>query len=691
MKLALVTPWFGRELHGGAERLAVDLADAFANRGHTVQVFTTCSRDWSDPWDRNTLPPGRANDGLIRVERFRVDKTNTGAFREINRAILGIPRSRLIPGLNAADEPTEAAYVAQNITSTALLSELAQSATSFDRIIFLPYLYGTTLRGWHIPRERAAIVPCLHDEAYAYLGPVGAMMRGAPRLLFNSTGEYELARKLYGPSIDRRSFVVGSAIDPPRHSKSCEPIHGFQPKNARYVLFLGRNKAEKNTDLLIDAFRRFRALKPDSDLQLILAGEETNLIDEPAIRGLGAVSEDEKALLLSSACAIAQPSANESYSRVLAEAWSYGRPAIVHGDCLATTVPMRATGAGWVASTVAEWQRVLHAVDLTPAQALSQVGNRATEWVERNATWPAVIASYERALAPPPPIAEPPATPIAHVVEHASYGDSRTNTMLRINENLRARGYQSMAYANTRDPRLGGLVRQSSEMPEDSIRIEYRNDAVEISNTHVALSELAAFDSDFWNAAPDQSLITSLRGGTLILGVSPVEPGSRLVELLETFGNYLTLDFEARLAIVGPFTDSAYEERVRGSIERLRLENRVFLPGIVSTPALAAFYRSATIFVCNRERVTTGQSIIDAMAFDLPVCCTANDSSRALLQRAGLLVNTTSPIELAALWRVLVEDADTRAILIAGQRRRLATFSIDASLQIIERAIGAAH
>ena len=348
MKLALVTPWFGRELLGGAERLAVDLADAFAGRGHDVTVLTTCSRDWHDPWDRNTLSPGTTNDGKVRVSRFRVDRTNTGAFREINRAVLSVPRGTLVPGLNAADEMIEAAFVQHNIVSTSLLAELARTSNDYDRVLFLPYLYGTTLRGWHIPRERSAIVPCFHDEAYAYLGPVAAMMRGMPLILFNSDGEYELARRIFGPSIDERSLVVGSAVDPPRRSNSRDAIGEFDPERSRYVLFLGRNRPEKNIDLLLDAYRRFAAFEPASDLQLVLAGEETQGERGRGIVGLGPVSDDAKGRLLASARAIVQPSVNESFSRVVVEAWSYGRPAIVHGDCLATAIPMREKNASWL-------------------------------------------------------------------------------------------------------------------------------------------------------------------------------------------------------------------------------------------------------------------------------------------------------------------------------------------------------
>ena len=50
-------------------------------------------------------------------------------------------------------------------------------------------------------------------------------------------------------------------------------------------------------------------------------------------------------------------------------------------------------------------------------------------------------------------------------------------------------------------------------------------------------------------------------------------------------------------------------------------------------------------------------------------------------------MNAAPPIELAALWRVLIEDRQTREIVIAGQRRRLATFAPEASLAVLEAAL----
>lgn len=58
MKLAIVIPWFGRELKVGAEQHAWQIATRLAQRGHDLDVVTTCCRSHQDDWSINHLPSG---------------------------------------------------------------------------------------------------------------------------------------------------------------------------------------------------------------------------------------------------------------------------------------------------------------------------------------------------------------------------------------------------------------------------------------------------------------------------------------------------------------------------------------------------------------------------------------------------------------------------------------------------------
>jgi len=90
-KIAIVAPWFGGELIGGAERLAWELAHALARAGASVDVLTTCSRSFHDDWGANYHRAGvTAIDG-ITVRRFKVDSRDRAAFGRANAVISTLP------------------------------------------------------------------------------------------------------------------------------------------------------------------------------------------------------------------------------------------------------------------------------------------------------------------------------------------------------------------------------------------------------------------------------------------------------------------------------------------------------------------------------------------------------------------------------------------------------------------------
>ena len=72
-RVAFVIPWYGRELMGGAERLAYETATRLAARGLAIEVLTTRCAAFAADWSSNDLPAGVFEiDGVI-VRRFSVD------------------------------------------------------------------------------------------------------------------------------------------------------------------------------------------------------------------------------------------------------------------------------------------------------------------------------------------------------------------------------------------------------------------------------------------------------------------------------------------------------------------------------------------------------------------------------------------------------------------------------------------
>ena len=680
MNLALVTPWFGKELVGGAERLAWELAFGLRARGHGTTVYTTCVESYARPWNKNTLTPGLALVDGLPVLRFPVDRTNLASFHAVNRKLLATDRRNFKPGAEILDEAETRRFVRDNIGSAKLVEHLAARAKTFDAVLFVPYLYGTTLQAWRAVADRAAIVPCLHDEAYAYLDPVSEMMRESAALFFNSQAEYELARRLYGPGIDPRSAVVGSGVATPEAGTL--PVELAEKK---YTLYIGRWDEGKNVSLLVEAFRRFRAITPESPLRLVFAGEgsEKQHFADASILGLGRVSDDERDGLLRNCVALLQPSVNESFSRSIMEAWACGRPVAVHRDCAVTAGALAETGAGWQAGDVAEWQRLFHRLDAAAPIELAALGSRGETYVRENASWERIFERYEERLLAL--VAARDAVPtrdiqVTQVLERAAYGDAETIFALQLDRTLRRRGAKTTVVAREVTEEMREAVRQAKN-GVSGIRAAPTPSAKKLHGAaDVQQFAVDAYvDITRWNIKPDAGLMAGLQDGrNNLLAVAPVVPENRQLECVELFAGYLAFDSNARLSMIGPIIDDAYARAVHQRIETLALEHRILLSGVVSHPVLAAFYRTAHLFISLRETYATGLSLLEAAAFDLPICALANEDARALLGNSGVLVTEIDrPLEMAALWHLLISDQALRAKILAGQRRRIVAISAD--------------
>ena len=70
--IAIVTPWFGKELKGGAEQQAWQVAIRLSQRGHKVEVLTTGCRAFQDDWSVNHLPAGLSQEQGIKIRRFKL-------------------------------------------------------------------------------------------------------------------------------------------------------------------------------------------------------------------------------------------------------------------------------------------------------------------------------------------------------------------------------------------------------------------------------------------------------------------------------------------------------------------------------------------------------------------------------------------------------------------------------------------
>ena len=455
MKLAIIIPWFGRTLKGGAEQLAWQVACRLAKRDHAVDILTTCSEGFLADWDIDYYKPGEEQEEEEKfvIRRFPLTPRDRGKFdRACHRMMLA--DGNLSPGISPLPIDMAKDFSQHNINSDALLAYLQEHASSYDAFLFLPYLYGPILNGLPLVREQAVFQPCLHDEPYAYLPDTEKLFRCSKKILFNSHGEFQLALNLYGPGIYDKSLIVGSGVELlEQHTQPVEDelFEGYSPYG--YFLYAGRRDSGKNVDLLCRTFRRYKELS-GSSIKLVLIGPGVDTFSDPQtdIVDLELVPESTKNSLLHNCLALVNPSENESYSRVIMESWQAGRPVIVHQDCLATAMAVEAAGGGWIAGSEQQWIDIFARVTELGLGVLSARGEAGRRYALEFADWDKVIDRYEdvfSSIKDRGHVGKKYTGLIIHqVLPNLSYGDAISNHARAVRKYLLSQGADSRIFVH---------------------------------------------------------------------------------------------------------------------------------------------------------------------------------------------------------------------------------------------------
>ncbi len=393
--IALVTPWFGEDQTNGSALLSSQLVRELFASNHRVDVLTTCSKSFREDWSANYYAEGASHLENFTLRRFAVGDRDSDAFDRANHFLLSQPLEFLKAHPSCIPAAMGQTFCRENIQSPGLLKYLSDWGRSYGAILFTPYLYGPVLQGVRIAGARSFLQPCLHDEPYAHLPQVARLFHDARGLLFNSRAEYDLARRLYGSQISAKSTIVGHWVPTPE----TERIAGDRAvPRERFVFYLGRLCESKNVNLIVKAFRDYRRYRPGSRLGLVLAGDGDGFESSGGVQFLGRISERRKAALLQSCAALLQPSVNESFSRSVMEAWSYGKPVAVNAECAPTAQAVRDCGGGWAASSTAEWIDALSVIDDASPERLHELGELGRKHYLRFGTPQRVLARYREAL-----------------------------------------------------------------------------------------------------------------------------------------------------------------------------------------------------------------------------------------------------------------------------------------------------
>ena len=663
-----------------------------------MDALTTCCRAFEDDWSRNTLRPGIESIDGVRVHRYPVDARDRRAFTRVNSALLRIGPGNFKRGVSPLEPDDEATFFREGIRSRALSIAIAERAADYDAVVLLPYLYGPIVEGVARAGRRALLQPCLHDESYAYLDEVAKAHYSARRLLFNSTGEAELARRLYGPGIAPKSRVLGLGIDSPVTVPQ-ESVGGFVPQRERYVLYAGRQDATKNLNLAVGAFDAYRRRYRSSELKLVLVGDRSaSFARHDGIVDLGYVSEDAKWTLLAHARALVQPSLNESYSRVMFESWLVGRPVVAHGACLATALAVRESNGGWTASSATDWEAAFARID-GDDRDLDAFGERGRAYAQQYAAWDGVLERFAEIVRE---IGEPP-IPVQRKLR-TTYGDAARPTrdfadaldvrLTRAGIAIGANAAPELVHVETDDdvraaaPNAAlivhGEVSATALLREAPIFAPLRSQCEELRKAGIDAHFLPfPFDERRWERLPDRELSANLQdGNTNLVFSGPFRSLEPLDSLLEAFLDYVRLDGAVRLCLIatGDIDEDVYG-RVRDLIYQLNLVENVVLLHEPSDAERLAIFRNATLFWSMGDTDRLGVELRTAMLFDAPVIAYDEPIARELIGPAGIVFTSRDElVRIAALAKVVADDPALRRTIVTAQQNVAAAYNDDAAL-----------
>ena len=381
-KIGFVTPWYGENISGGAEAELRGLVHHLRESGTELEVLSTCVKSFPSDWNENYHEPGLTEENGIPVRRFPVRKRDTEAFDAVNLKLMtGEP-------VSAEEEET---YCQEMINSPALYDYLKEHAEEYQVFVFIPYMFGTTYYGCQACPEKSVLIPCLHDEPYAYMDCFREVFSKVRGMIFHADPERRLAERLYGVKGDK--FVtLGEGIDT---DWTADPKRFRDKFGIRdpFILYAGRKEAGKRVDVLVRWFAEYQKRHDDALKLVLIGGGEIALPDRENILDLGFVDKQDKYDAYAAADVFCNPSEMESFSLVVMESWLAGRPVLVNGKCAVTTDFVRQANAGLYYNNYAEFEKCLEYFRDHRKEA-DRMGRNGRAFAMSRFTWDVIVRIY---------------------------------------------------------------------------------------------------------------------------------------------------------------------------------------------------------------------------------------------------------------------------------------------------------
>jgi glycosyltransferase involved in cell wall biosynthesis len=383
MRVGIVVQRYGREVVGGAETLARDIAQRLNVSGADVTVFTTTARDYIT-W-KNEYQPGESILKGVNIRRFPVEEPrDIEAFNRFSDEFFQQPPL----------ERDENRWIReQGPYSPALIEGIRQAQQDMDLFLFFTYLYYPTVAGMKVVKKPVILFPTAHDELPLHLQAMKDVFRRPEALFFLTRAEMELVKKTFQPGKSMALIRTGTEIRQP-----CDEAL-FKRNYLQYVpyfLYAGRIEKGKGLEPVLEAYRE---LKKKRLIDFVLMGKK--LMDLPGIEGIkyvGYVSEEEKQSAFKGALFSVQPSPLESLSITTLESFSRKTPVLVNKKSEVLCEHIELSGGGFAYDSIDQFTHYFYTL-YDKRQLRKEMGIKGYRYVREYFSWDVVIEKIKKEMA----------------------------------------------------------------------------------------------------------------------------------------------------------------------------------------------------------------------------------------------------------------------------------------------------
>jgi glycosyltransferase involved in cell wall biosynthesis len=359
------------------------MAHGLHRRGYGVEVLTTTAKDLYTY--RSVLPESTSDDQGVTVRRFRSLPAERGADPIGHQILSGIP-------VSAA---AQLEWMNTSPRSPGLFEYLVDHACDYNALICAPYQSWTTFVCAELAPRQTITIPCLHDEPFARLEIFKGELEETRGVWFLSEPEMSLARKLF--ELPEQATVIGSGIVPPA---AYDP-DGFRSRHGLsgdFLFYAGRRESMKGWTELLDSLSFANDNLPRA-LPLVSCGVGSigTVPTNVHVVDLGFLSDSDRSDGFAAATAYVQPSAMESFSRTVLEAWLAGTPVIANAHSDVLRWHCKRSRAGLTYRDRYEFTEALRLLEES-REMYRELAARGREYVLREFRWDDVLNRVEAAL-----------------------------------------------------------------------------------------------------------------------------------------------------------------------------------------------------------------------------------------------------------------------------------------------------